>query len=411
MRVRHLGSGERQLRIDAVLSEEAPAPVADAAREPARSAGAVELSWFKLAQDGQPIRDYVDFPAIYDLADGDRQVRRVSMALDRSAMPPAASPDDLYMGILEVSDGRGYLRKIGVRAEPARTGVSKAFQKLLAGRLQQTDPPPEMGLWYGLVTVDKVTEPKFQFADPEIRSGTRLPNVGTDALTEAPAVFTFPILFHVDVEDIIRFLGEVTQLYRQELTRPDPNDPDRLLIIEEGRPILMTADAPEELLDELGARVVGTTLRDGRPFANRVTTPMFSLRDQEGKPDTPLMQRTGTSIYEDGAELAVTVVLEDSDPLNPFRHQYHPMHRYPEPGEQVPEDALYEITRQIQLSFSSAPSSGEGGAAGQGDQTLVGVYREGLDGLRYDRIFVEGTFRVYRLSKIPVLNDGLGFAN
>lgn len=257
-----------------------------------------------------------------------------------------------------------------------------------------------MGLWSGTVSLDKVSEPNVLNANP-----------APVLLTSTQAEFIFPILLHVSEASEIRLLNEVTQLFREETVTANPYNPSEVITVEPGRVVLMTANPPQELLDDIAdEEVVPITLRDGRRFANRISTAMFSLRDANGEPETPLMIPTG-SFYADGSALSVTLVLENTDPLNPFHHQFHPMHGYPEEGDTVLPPMDYTITRQIVMTFSADPPDGVP-RTGWGDSLVGGTYAETILGLRKVNqttppVITQGTFTLQRISTVGVLNDGL----
>jgi hypothetical protein len=90
-------------------------------------------------------------------------------------------------------------------------------------------------------------------------------------------------------------------------------------------------------------------------------------------------------------------VIAPDDPLNPFRHKFHPDHD--DPSES------YEVTRNIALEFTSNVAEASL-MAGWGDTDIGGVYREVLTGLHKQEIHVKGTFLLHRISQIGQLNDG-----
>jgi hypothetical protein len=233
-----------------------------------------------------------------------------------------------------------------------------------------------------------------------------LPPIDVPELTTTPYEFNFQILIHVDALGKVRLLNEVTELFRKPVRIPDPDNPNLSILVSEGRPVLMTANAPQALLDQIGDTIVGSTLRDGRPFANKVSTPLFSLRDANGNPEIPVMTLNG-SFYTDGSNIEVGLVMENTDPINPFHHQYHPMHRYPQTGETLLPANLYDIERTIRLTFFNQNPPDGLVQAGIGDNQVCGVYQEGIKGLRRDAIYTQGYFRLNRVSTTTILNDGL----
>jgi hypothetical protein len=412
IQIQHRGKGERIVTIEMLASESVPPAFQDSlGRELSPQAGPVVLTYYKSMESGQWTHQYVDLPAILEFPDGNTRSQVVEVAIARARMNLPPTDNALYQSIMVIKDNQGFRQLIPVTAEPRNRQMSpNTKSRLKTLGLQPEDVPGDVGLWSGIVTVNKVSEPAFNFTDPEIRTGERLPNTGHEALTESPHEFKFPLIVHIDETNTARLLNEVTLLFRQPIKKQDPNDPTIEIIVEPGTAVLMTADAPQELIDEIGGRLVGDTLRDGRSFARRISTPMFSLHDEDGNPESPVMQKTG-SVFEADSLLDINLLLDDDDPLNPFHHQYHPMHRYYTEEDEVTDLQRYNIRRNITLKFLGDEEAPDGLVqAGIGDDQVCGIYRESLIRLRRDPIFVEGYFRLYRISQIPVLNNGMGFS-
>ena len=118
------------------------------------------------------------------------------------------------------------------------------------------------------------------------------------------------------------------------------------------------------------------------------------------------MTRTGP-FGEGGSRLDVTLVIDDSDPRNPFHHQYHPVHRYPADG--VVPDPRNDWTILWNLAFDFTAEAPEGGPrpSGWGDTQVGGVFEEEFTGLKNQPVRAGGVFRLQRESTVAVLNDGL----
>jgi hypothetical protein len=226
-----------------------------------------------------------------------------------------------------------------------------------------------------------------------------------DLLTETPAEFVFTMILHVDAAGSVTLLNEVTQFWREGTYAPDPENPGYQVVDQAGRYVLATRTAPQALLDEIGSTVVAASLRDGRPFARRISTAMYLLNDPDGNPHEPLMAASGP-FGAAGSTLGVTLVVEDTDPHNPFHHRYHPVHGYPAEGS-IPDEANdWTVMRVIDMTFTADPPEGFV-LPGWGDTECGGIYEETMTNLARDPVKVEGTFRLSRVSDVPVLNDGL----
>jgi len=374
--IRRLGSGARTVTVSPVssmLPPDATLPILG---------GGVPLEYYGASVSGEMTTfGYLDLPANLSFASGDTLAQRLRVAVDRTKMEPAPA-DALYQSLLEIKDGQGFRRFLSV------TSRGGAVRSVAKGRLKTAaGPDPAAGLWVGNIILNRVTDA----------------NQEPPAPTETAGDFEFRCIIHVDEDGNARLLNDVVQLWRPGTTRPDPENQEVDEVVVPGRYILLTPMAPEALLNELGDTVEANTLRDGRPFATRISTPAYSLYDVDGQPEEPVMQRTGAFGVADG-RVEVTLLLEDSDPTNPFHHRYHHQHRYPDPGENAPD---WTISWKMVFTFTQDPPDGLD-LPGWGDREVGGLYRQELEGLASDVIAAEGVFRLRRASTVALLNDGLG---
>lgn len=343
-------------------------------------AGGADLSLYELTAGGAV---YNPLPSALNFAAGGSSREEARLAAERGGLP-AADPDSRFQSILVIKDGEGYLRHVGVVVE-GHGGTPGAS----ALRLSQNGgeiAPENVGLWVGFVNLNRVSDPL------------------KDGETAVQSEFGFRFMLHVDGEGTARLLKEITHFWRNGTYRPDPENPQLQVVDRPGRYVLVTASAPAALLSDIeSGAVIPDSLRDGRPFANRIATPMFSLYDENGNPDEPAMDLSGP-FGRAGGRLDVSILLEDSDPLNPFKHQYHPRHGETPPD--APPSRRWDIVRSISLIFSDQPPDG-GDKAGWGETSVGGEYTEVLEGLRRDPIVVRGDFELNKVSDVPVLNDGL----
>lgn len=388
--VQRLGAGAGNVIVEVAASLPPPAVNPQSNQEnPLPLAGIVPIQYFGRKVEGnQELLAYVNFPVAIPYSADETLPKRLQLAVDRMAMtPPPTTGESLYQSIMVFRNGNGYLRKVGV----VSLGLAPTAAPGKLRTLQADQAPIKSGLWVGTVSLNRVQEPHL------------------DIMTETPAVFDFRIILHVDEQGKVRLLNEVTQLWRDGTYKPDPvpGNPNAKSVDQPGRFILMTPSAPPALQEELriGQTVRPASLRDGRPFARRISTAMFSLMDENRKPEDPLMDLTG-GFGQPGSQVSIVLVLEDTDPMNPFHHQYHPFHAYPKPGDVPVASNDWTIMREISLEFAAAPPGGSP-PAGWGDTQLGGVYREVLTGLKRAPFQVEGTFELLLVSNVPVLNDGL----
>ncbi|MCA9413375.1 MAG: hypothetical protein KC944_19330 [Candidatus Omnitrophica bacterium] len=345
-------------------------------------AGPVPLSIFKTVQDGETTRlEYVDLPTTVDFTGIDSISRPVQIAVDRNKMGNAPEGFE-FQSLLEITDGQGFRRCIGVSSEN-RQRVSKNTSAKGVGAVSID---PNAGLWVGdvvLKTVDEV-------------------DVSPTSLTPTATEFEFRVMLHVDEDGTVRLLNEVIQLYREGSTHPDPTNPDLEVVDEPGRYVLVTPSAPDSVMNEIGKTLLPATLRDGREFARRISTAAYTLIDENGNAEEPVVTSIG-SFGATGASIEANLKIADSDPNNPFHHQYHPQHRYPKPGENFPD---WTIDWNMEFTFTADPPDGVN-TAGWGDTQLGGTYRQEIEGLANDTIVAGGYFKLQRASPVPVLNDGV----
>jgi hypothetical protein len=374
-----VGSATRTVTVSVMPSEPVPDPSLPALL------GDVPLAYYRsTVQGGTAEFAYEPLPAGLTARADDAEGTLLRIAVERAKMT-AAVGDGLYQSVLEIKDDAGMRRLIGVRSRARGPRVA-------AGAAKQATPEanPAAGLWVGSVNLDKVSE-----RDRE-----------PDVLTETPTEFSFRVILHVDSSGTVRLLNEATQLWRNGTFKPDPTDPSVQIVDQPGYYLLLTPTAPQSLIDEIGTTVVPGTLRDGRPFARRIGTAAYALRDSEGNPEEPVMSLTG-EFGVGASELRITLLMDDSNPMNPFHHQYHPKHKFPEPDATPVPSNDYTITRNMTFTFLSDPPDGLV-LPGWGDIHVGGTFEEEVTGLTKNPIKARGVFRLQRASTVAVLNDGLG---
>ena len=117
---------------------------------------------------------------------------------------------------------------------------------------------------------------------------------------------------------------------------------------------------------------------------------------------------------EANGTLSCTITVRPDDPMNPFRHKYHPDHRFfDDQGQIIPEHS-YEITRTITMEFASEDSDGNpitsAPVSNWGGSDMGGIYRETLTGLHkadtvpnIGGIYIEGIFLLHKVSSVSQL--------
>lgn len=103
-----------------------------------------------------------------------------------------------------------------------------------------------------------------------------------------------------------------------------------------------------------------------------------------------------------------TIVIDPNHPLNPFRHKFHPDHDCLDEegtplGPGAVESECFRVTRFIEFVFDPDPPDGSA-ILNWGDSIVGGTYKETLAGLHREPLRVEGDFELSRVSSIEKLN-------
>lgn len=381
--------------VDAIPSVDPPSAVEG--DEPVSPlAGPAPLSYYGQETDGDVTEwKYMPFPTgPFAPGPGDKPGISYRVAVERNKMTPTETEDAVYQSVLVVKDSMGFRQIIGVVSEGPNTPAPAAKRALKGSKLLAEEEiviHPKAGLWVGMVGLNQVSEPALPDEPPR----------------PTPAEFSSRIILHVDAGGTVRMLGEATEMWRKEtyLPSPVPGHPE-VRIYQPGYALLVTPAAPRALVTEIerGETIETSSMRDGRPFSNRITTPMFSLLDPRGRPIDKILSDTG-EFGVGGSTLSTTLYLYDRDQTNPFHHEFHPEHRYPKAGDRI-TTTPWEIIRTITLEFTDAPPNNLS-VPGWGDTQVGGHYEEVLKNLTTDPITVRGTFRLALTSMVPVLNDGM----
>lgn len=380
LRIRNESTTAKTILLKALAS----APPASA--EEPTLAGSVPLAyWYTPATTNLP--GWASLPAQLvrsNLAAGAEWA--VRLAVRRPDMTPYAGPVGeagvLYQSLLEVTDTSGLAR---ILVPVSATGLDAAANYSAGSHIARSGISPQgagttplrPGLWIGSATIDKVSQPaSFTPTNP----------------APVAAEFQFRLLIHLDTNNTVRLLQRVLQMWQDGTLKSDPVDPTKFILDQPGRYVLIT---DETLMPQI-PRLTGATLRDGTVVGRRFSTAAFGFR-------TPRV------LSANGDTLSCSVALDYRDPLNPFRHLYHPDHdNLDERFEgQLPEGIeSLTVTRQIQLQFTATDPEGLQ-LPGWGDKHLGGLYRETVTGLHRNTIYLSGRFRLQRACMAPVLNNGL----
>ncbi|MHC1768186.1 MAG: hypothetical protein AB9869_28595 [Verrucomicrobiia bacterium] len=381
VRIRNASTVAQTIQVRELASDEPPN------REYPALAGGVPLSYFKMNLTNNEY-GWIQFPnelSRTNLAPGEEwalrlEVRRADMT---EFAPDGHAAGFLYLSLLQVTGSAGARWIVPVTARGLQAYLNQGAVRPLAlaqaNNAALTTPHKRSGLWVGSAVINKVSQPS-SIGQPEQPVATA-------------SEFQFRLLVHVDANGQARLLQKVLQMWREGTYRPDPGDPTKQIVDEPGRFVLVTDD-------RLIPQFTGATLRDGQPVGRRMSSAAFGF-------PTPVVM-TGAGDFGTNS-VSCSITLGYDDPLNPFKHRYHPDHdNLDERFEQVlPEGKeSFTILRDIALEFTAEDPSALS-LAGWGDNQLGGNYRETITGIHRSAIHLQGYFRLHHVSRVASLNDGI----
>ena len=364
-------SNTKQVTITSMASLAPPAP------EYPPVAGNVPLSYWKMPQPGtEEFPVFVDLPSTHSISIGPNSEYILRLAVRRSDI----TVPGLYQSLLHVKDGEGTKIVLAVTAE-SMTGAGTGAGAI-AGTEEEDLAHPRQGLWIGTATVSEVNFPAHP--NPAEKSVPRT--------TESD--FLIRLIVHVDNTGQARLLQKATVMWRDGVKNDLTGEQES-----PGEFIVINDDSLLPCPFFKGAKVVG-----GKQVGRRVSSAAYGFSG-------PILLNGQFPIPGDNLVDLVSepIVLSYNDPLNPFKHKYHPIHNnLGFDGTKLPEGMeSYRIDRTITLSFTQNDSEllqtlpGNGTIPGWGDSMVGGVFKENL--VFYNRLqqpgmnlFVEGTFRLHR---------------
>lgn len=306
------------------------------------------------------------------------QETKVRLAVRRKDLtpflPPAGNVGAEYQSLLTVIDQVGDRVTVPVTARAAVSGGKPALAAFggvgTLGTSSDAAPDVHAGLWVGTAVIQKVSQ----------TAGSSDPTVPRPTGSQAQ----FRLIVHVNSSGQARLLQQVMLMWTNGVVDSFGN------IQQLGRQVLITDDS-------LVSQFSGAALRDGKPVARRISTIGFGFSGL-----LPLVGPFGDLQNP----LTGTVVTGYDDPLNPFKHRFHPDHDNLDAEHSVvlPEGVeSYTIRRLLQLNFSGEDPEGRARAQ-WGDSELGGTYTETITGIHKIPIVIQGIFRLNRVSLIPFLN-------
>lgn len=338
-------------------------------------AGPVPLSYHSMDLAGKSVA-WLPFSAVLtqsNLPAG--QSVELQWAVRRPDMIPNQSgPGAVYQSLLEIRDAAGSSRLV---IPVTANGLDGGGQPLSSASGGTAVHP---GLWIGSASINLVNQPNAE-ANPNLPTKTGSP-------------FEFRLLLHAGSNDSsptnVIFMQRVLQMWRNGTFT---NNSSGFAVVDQpGNYILLTDENYLNILTNIS----GAAMRDGQFVGRRVSSAAFGFRN-------PLVMTNGSGSGQFGVASNVyncTVSIPAADPLNPFRHLYHPEHSNTNnAGPLQPVN----ITRQIQLTFTATDPDNLA-QAGWGDKQIGGIYRETIIGLQWQTNFIQGTFRLTLATPVTGLN-------
>lgn len=286
----------------------------------------------------------------------------------------AASSGSQFQGLVEVTDDLGTRWVVPVTADPnpANAAAPAGPAKSVGESSAASTDSPRAGLWVGEAVLNAVSQP----ANPG------------DATSPRPAggEFAFRLIVHVDGSGVARLLQHIYLLRKPPVLIPDPEDPGFNIVDQPARTVAATEES-------LISGIVGP----GPIVGRRITSAAFGFNE-------PVLL-AGSTFGEGTFTGAVT--LDYDDPLNPFKHGFHPDHNNLDDRfeQKLPEGKeSFTVNRAVSLQFSTTDPLGVQ-RPGFGDVELGGIYRETITGLHRSAIRIQGSFRLLRVAPVPELNQ------
>ena len=240
------------------------------------------------------------------------------------------------------------------------------------GGTKAPNSPAFAGLWRAVVQVEAVSEAQ--------QGGTEPTPVGEP--------FEQRMLIHVDSGGQARLLKDVILMWEEGTMAPSDENPDFEEVATPGRYVLLTND-------DLLPLYSGAAVRNGEPIGRRFSTVAYDFPGE-------YLEMSGG--FGPGGQTAVSIVLEPEFPTNPFRHKFHPDHDNKDAQFLNFQEEAFQVIREMRFNFAVDDPLGLDPPR-WGSDILGGRFDESLTGLHKNTIFVSGSFRMRRVSYVPVLNQ------
>ena len=280
----------------------------------------------------------VDQSQSWTLTNG--QLLSLRLAVNRGAMSPPGPTNALWQSLLQLSaDGGTYIR----------IPISAAYD---SGSDQLAAFP--YGLWVGQANISQVTSARFSTN-----------SLGEEATEPQPTGGTFPLrlILHAGTGNNNRLLASAA--------------------------VVAVQDANSNVVNRIYADAA--TVPAGATVVTRVSSAAFGR--------IPPVGLDGAGFLND---LQGQYVVDYDDPLNPFKHVYHPDHdNLRANGTKLAEgEENFTITNRVHLTWNTEPDPRLGATLWRPDETVTGTYEQEILNLRKTPITLRGAFTLKRVSRV-----------
>jgi hypothetical protein len=207
------------------------------------------------------------------------------------------------------------------------------------------------GLWFVYVEMNKVNE---------------LHSSSTDTLTpkKTPYGFNLQMILHSDSNGNTKLLKEVYVMQTDDQE------------VDENKTFVLLTDETK-IMD-----YKGIVLKKGELVPVRFMTPSFDFAENQ-----KYIELTGSIKNETGATIKGNISYPKEHPTNPFRHQFHPVHKW---GRDFNRTISFDIQQNITDSVI---------------QELTATYFEEIEGVHKSKIRVSGDAKLILITDIPNLTE------
>ncbi len=266
------------------------------------------------------------------------QLLSLRLAVNRSAMTPPVQTNALWQSLLQVSGNSGTFIQVP---------LSVAYA---SGTDQQAAFP--YGLWVGAAYLDEVSCVRFDTNTQAEAASVPLP---------AGGAFPLRLILHAGSDGNNRLLSTAVIA------------------------AIQGSNAVNRIYTDAANVPAGATI------VTRVSSAAFGGISPVGLSGPGFLN-----------ELEGTYTVGYDDPLNPFKHVYHPDHNnLGAGGSKLPEgEESFTISNRVHLTWSTLPDPVLGATLWRPDETVTGTYEHEILNLRHTPITLRGAFTLKRVSRV-----------